>query len=186
MVGAYLSERFRARIFVPLALVIAAAASGGVLTMTRFGVDAGFALLLLAQFRSWDDLADRGRDAIAHPERVLTRVSSIAPIVAFSGALAILNICLAVQRDASGIAVTALVTLVGLLGAWYALRTVRTAAGDVLLLSKYPAMVIVVAGARVLNTPVQIVCAALALLLAVCLYEVCHDPASPLSVGGHR
>ena len=86
-------------------VVIAGAASGGALSGARLGLDAAFALLLLAQFRSWDDLADRGRDALCHPERVLVRAASIAPIVAFSGALAILNICLAVRRDASGIAV---------------------------------------------------------------------------------
>ena len=186
MVGAYLAERFSPRVFLPMAVVIAGAASGGALSGMRLGLDASFALLLLAQFRSWDDLADRGRDAVSHPERVLVRAMSTTPIVAFSGALAILNICLAIQRDASGIAVAVLVALIGALGAWYSLRTGRTAAGDHLVLSKYPAMVIVVAGARVLNAPVQILCAALALHLAVCLYEVWHDPASPLSIGGHR
>ena len=186
MVGAYLAERFSPRIFVPMAMAIAGAASGGTLSGSRFWLDAAFALLLLAQFRSWDDLADRGRDAVSHPERVLVRATSIAPIVAFSGGLAILNICLAIQRDASGLAVAVLVALIGALGAWYSLRTGRTVAGDHLLLSKYPAMVIVVAGDRVLNAPVQILCAALVVHVAACLYEVWHDPASPLSIGGHR
>lgn len=186
MVGPYLAERFSPRTFVPMAVVIAGAASGGALSGARLGLDAAFALLLLAQFRSWDDLADRGRDAVSHPERVLVRAISTAPIVGFSGALAILNICLAIQRDASGIAVAVLVALIAALGAWYSHRTVRTVAGDLLLLSKYPAMVIVVAGERVLSAPAQILCAALALHLAVCLYEVWHDPASPLSIGGHR
>lgn len=186
MVGAYLAERFSPRIFVPLAVAIAAAASGGTLSAARLSVDTTFALLLLAQFRSWDDLADRGRDAVSHPERVLVRANSVAPIVGFSGGLAILNICLAIQRDASGIAVAVLVALVSALGAWYSLRTGRTIAGDHLLLSKYPAMVIVVAGDRILNAPVQILCAALGVHFAACLYEMWHDPASPLSIGGHR
>lgn len=186
MVGAYLAERLSPRIFVPMAVAIAGAASGGTLSAARLCLDATFALLLLAQFRSWDDLADRGRDAVSHPERVLVRATSIAPIVAFSGMLAILNICLAIQRDASGIAVAVLVALIGALGTWYSLRTGRTVAGDHLLLSKYPAMVIVVAGDRLLTAPVQIFCAALAVHFAACLYEVWHDPASPLSIGGHR
>ena len=186
MIGPYLAERFSPRTFVPMAVVIAGAASGGSLSGARLGIDAAFALLLLAQFRSWDDLADRGRDAVSHPDRVLVRAISIAPIVAFSGALAILNICLAIQRDASGIAVAVLLALIAVLGAWYSHRTVRTVAGDLLLLSKYPAMVIVVAGERVLSAPVQILCAAFALHLAVCFYELWHDPASPLSIGGHR
>ena len=33
------------------------------------------ALLLLAQFRIWDDIADRLQDAIAHPDRVLVRAT---------------------------------------------------------------------------------------------------------------
>jgi len=186
MVGAYLAERFSPRIFVPTAVAIAGAASGGALSGSRIFGDAAFALLLLAQFRSWDDLADRGRDAVSHPERVLVRATSNAPIVAFSGVLAILNICLAIQRDATGIALAVLVALISALGAWYSLRTGRTTAGDHLLLSKYPAMVIVVAGDRVLNAPVQILCAALVVHFAACLYEGWHDPASPLSIGGQR
>ena len=186
MVGAYLAERFSLRVFVPMAVVIAGAASGGALSGARLILDAAFALLLLAQFRSWDDLADRGRDAVSHPDRVLLRAMSTAPLVAFSGALATLNICLAIERDASGVAVAVLVGLIGVLGAWYSLRTVRRAAGEHLLLSKYPAMVIVVAGARVLSAPVTILSAALAVYLGVCLYEVWHDPRSPLSIGGHR
>jgi hypothetical protein len=197
MVGAYLAERFRPRTFMPLAVAIAMAASGGALSGARLGVDVAFALLLLAQFRSWDDLADRDRDARTHPERVLVRATSVAPIVAFSGALAALSICVAARRDASGVAAAVLLALIGVLSAWYSLRTVstvRTAAGDHLLLSKYAAMVIIVAGARALTAPVQILGAALALHLVVCVYEVWHDPVGPLSVrlstwlsiGGHR
>jgi hypothetical protein len=152
MVGAYLAERFSPRIFIPLAVIIAGAASGD----SRSGT------------------------------RLVVRALSIAPIVAFSGALAILNICLAVRRDPSGIAVAGLVALIGVLAAWYSLRTVRTAAGDHLLLSKYSVMVIVVAGERVLDAPVRILCAALGLHLAAWLYEALHDPASPLSIGGQR
>lgn len=186
MIGPYLAERFSVRLFVPLALVIGAAASGGTLDATSFALDATVALLLIAQFRSWDDLADRTRDAVSHPERVLVRATSTAPLVAFSGALAILNICLAVQRDASGIAVSVLAALIGTLGAWYSWRSGRTAVGDHLLLSKYPAMVVIVAGDRVLNASGPVLAAALAIYLGVCAYEVWHDPASPLSIGGHR
>ena len=126
MVGpCYLAERFQNRTYLPMAVVIAGAASGGSLSGVRLGIDAAFALLLLAQFRSWDDLADRGRDAVSHPDRVLVRAISIAPIVAFSGALAILNICLAIQRDASGIAVAVLLALIATLGAHHTVPSAR-------------------------------------------------------------
>ncbi|CAN5844796.1 hypothetical protein BH18ACI5_BH18ACI5_29490 [soil metagenome] len=186
MLGSYLAERFGARVFAPLAIVIAVAASAGELSFAGSGADAIFALLLLAQFRSWDDLADRGHDAVAHPDRVVVRAASVAPLVAFSGGLAIVNICLAVLRDGTGIAVAVVTALIGILGIWYSLRRGRTAAGDSLLLSKYPAMVVVIAGSRVLITPLPILASALALYVAVCVYEVWHDPASPLFIGGHR
>src|SRR5215207_5743265 len=186
MLAAYLAERLSARLFVPLALVIALAASAGDLSADVFALDAAFALMLLAQFRSWDDLADRGHDAVTHSHRVVVQAASVAPLVAFSGGLAIVNICLAVQRDGSGMAISVITALIGSLGAWYALRTGRTAAGDHLLLSKYPAMVVIVAGDRVVSAPIPILGAAVALYFAVCAYEVWHDPASPLSIGGHR
>jgi hypothetical protein len=186
MLGRYLAERFSVRMFAPLAVVIAIAASAGGLSFTGVGADAVFAILLLAQFRSWDDLADRGHDAVTHPDRVVVQAASVAPLVAFSGGLAIVNICIAVMRDATGIAVAVLAALVGVLGTWYSLRRTRTAAGDSLLLAKYPAMVVVVAGDRLLAAPVAILVSALALYLAACAYEVWHDPASPLFIGGHR
>ena len=186
MLAAYLAERLSARLFVPLALALALAASAGDVSLGVLAVDAGFALMLLAQFRSWDDLADRGRDAVSHPDRVIVQAASVAPIVGFSGALAILNICVAIERDGSGIAVSVLTMLIFTLGTWYALRAGRTAAGDHLLLSKYPAIVVVIAGERVLSAPVFILGSALALYFAVFAYEVWHDPASPLSIGGHR
>lgn len=189
MVVDYLRERFRTRVFVPLALLIGAAASAPPAAWTGYALDAGFALLLLAQFRVWDDLADRGRDAVAHPTRVLVRAAAVTQVVAFCGALAVLNICLAVWHDASGIAVGVLAALDAALGAWYLARTGRTAAGEHLLLAKYPAMIVIVAGARVFDAPIQVLSMASVLYLAVCAYEVLHDPASPLarglSIGGH-
>jgi hypothetical protein len=183
----YLRERFRLRLFVPLALLIAATAVVPPASWTSYAIDCGFALLLLAQFRLWDDLADRDRDRIEHPGRVLVRDGDATEIVAVCGALAVLNICLAAWRDASGIAVGVLGALTAALGVWYLARTRRSVAGEQLLLAKYPAMIAIVAGVRLLEAPVQILAAAIALYVMVCAYEAWHDPASPLArlVGGH-
>jgi hypothetical protein len=187
MVVDYLRERFRLRLFVPLALLIAGAVVVPPASWTSYAVDCGFALLLLAQFRVWDDLADRARDRVEHPGRVLTRGGEATQVVALCGALAVLNICLAVWRDATGIAVGVLAALNAALAVWYLARTRRSVAGEQLLLAKYPAMIAIVAGGRLLEAPVQILSAAAALYLVVCLYEAWHDPASPLArlVGGH-
>jgi hypothetical protein len=186
MLIAFLRERFHLRLYAPLALAIAAGAWTPAGTWTSYALDAGFALLLLAQFRIWDDLADRSVDAIAHPGRVLVRATSVTQVIAFCGALAVLNICLAVARDGSGIAVAVLAALDAVLGTWYLARTSRSAAGEHLLLAKYPAMVVIVAGARLFDVPVQVLATASVLYLTVCAYEVWHDPAGPLglSIGG--
>ena len=157
-------------------------------------LDAGYALLLLAQFRVWDDLADRSRDAVSHPERVLVRAPEVTPLIGFCGALAVLNICLAVWRDASGLAVSVLALLNLALGAWYFSRSHRRSSSEdparlLAFLAKYPAILFIVAGARLASRPMQTVSAALLLYVVVCAYEAWHDPKSPLarslSTGGH-
>ena len=189
MVRAYLRERLRLRLFVPLALVIAAAARE---TGWELLPAAGFALLLLVQFRVWDDLADRHHDAIEHPERVLVRAPEVTPVIGLCGALAVLNLCLAVWRDGSGIAV-GLLALLDLGFGWFYLARAgskdHSVGGDCLLLAKYPLILLVVAGAGITTAPLQIGGAAVTLYAGVCVYEAWHDPRGPLArhltLGGH-
>lgn len=194
MIAAYLRERFTLRLFVPVALFIGLATASTGQRWETLGLDAGYALLLLVQFRVWDDLADRSRDAVSHPERVLVRAPEVTPLIAFCGALAVLNICLAVWRDASGLAVSVLALLNLALGAWYFSRSHRRSSSEdparlLAFLAKYPTILFVVAGARVTLNPLQTVSAALLLYVGVCAYEAWHDPTSPLarslSTGGH-
>ena len=194
MIAAYLRERFTLRLFLPLALFIGLATASTGQRWETLALDAGYALLLLVQFRVWDDLADRSRDAVAHPDRVLVRAAEVTPLIAFCGALAVFNICLAVWRDASGLAVSVLALLNLALGAWYLSRSHRRNSSEdpvrlLAFLAKYPAILFVVAGARLASSPLQTVSAALLLYVVVCAYEAWHDPKSPLarslSTGGH-
>lgn len=183
MIAAWLRERFTLHLFLPLAVFIGLATSGGSKPLV---VDTGFALLLLMQFRLWDDLADRTADAIAHPERVLVRAPDVTAAIAFCGALAVLNICLAVWRDGSGLAVALLAVLDGTLGAWY---LSPRAASALLPLLKYPVMLAIVAGGRIATAPGQLAVAAAVIYAAVCAYEAWHDPngsfARRVSPGDH-
>ena len=185
MIAAYLRERFTLRLFLPLALFIGLATASTGQEWEALALDTGYALLLLVQFRVWDDLPDRSRDAVSHPERVLVRAPDVTPHIAFCGALAVLNICLAVS-------LLALLNLA--LGAWYLSRSHRRTASEdparlIAFLAKYPAILFIVAGARLASSPVQTVSAALLLYVVVCAYEAWHDPKSPLarslSTGGH-
>jgi SAM-dependent methyltransferase len=180
MITAYLAERFRPVLFVPFAIALTIAASAGRYHAPALLFDAVTMILLLLQFRLWDDLADRSSDVLRHPERVLVRAPSVDPFVRLCAVLAFVNIALSAARDDSGIALLALGALIAALGAWYVRRSRRSLPGDQLLLAKYPAFVVIVAGARLLDAPLLIALSCAAVYLAASAYEAWHDPASPV------
>ena len=74
----YLRERLPLLRFGPVALLLILL--GGAPELERLPM-VGLALLLVAVFRLRDDLADRSRDAVEHPDRVLVRASRLQPFV---------------------------------------------------------------------------------------------------------
>ena len=146
---AYLRERFRPQVFgvavLGLTLLAIATAAGGwdVGPAARALLMMG---LLVLQFRLWDDLEDRGRDAQTHPERVLVRAAP-RPFWWALIALAWINLGMVKQMGTQ----PALASLVGLdlaaLVAYWWLRTIVS--GRVwthwILLAKYPVLVAIVA-----------------------------------------
>jgi SAM-dependent methyltransferase len=140
----YAIERFPLRVFLPAAMLIALASGAGPLSDPgAWAKNIAFALLLVAQFRVWDDLADRTRDAIDHPNRVLVRSQRVNLFACLTGALAAVNVFLTAGN------VRACAILVGLnavLAVHYALRgSSRNLAGSLLILAKYPAFVLILA-----------------------------------------
>src|SRR5690242_9472627 len=93
LVAEYLAERARPTVFVPLALLIAEtawlAAPGAERTAASFGMCAIQALLIVLALRVWDDLQDRARDAVRHPDRVTVRARRVAPLIALGVFLAV-------------------------------------------------------------------------------------------------
>jgi len=181
MIGAYLRERFRLTFFGPLALVLALGALGPRLDVWSLAVQTMGALFLLAQFRIWDDLADRRKDAVTHPRRVLVRAGTPAPLLGFGMALLALNVGLASQRDATVLSLSLLALVHVALGAYYLLRARRTLLSDGLLLAKYPAFVCLLAGERLLDAPFAVAVAAVLVYAGAFAYEAWHDPGSPLA-----
>jgi 4-hydroxybenzoate polyprenyltransferase len=181
MLVTYVRERMPLGMFVPLATAIALAGRAGaarspVLTLA---VDAAVVMLLLAQFRLWDDLADRQHDGVAHPTRALVLASSDQSFRVICAALGVLNaglLWLACPNRA-GLAIFLALNLG--MALWYASRGSRSSLGDHLLLAKYPLFVLIVAYGREIDRPLLVGCAAGAVYLAACLYEAIHDPASP-------
>jgi hypothetical protein len=83
--------------------------------------------------------------------------------------------------SAATISLPVLLALHAVLAVLYLTRSRRTIGGDQLLLAKYPAFVLIVAGARVATAPLAVAAGALVVYAAVSLYEAWHDPASPLA-----
>jgi len=177
---AYWLERFRPLVFVPVAAVVAAAAQGGAgIDRKRWTIDVVCALLLLGQFRLWDDLADRERDRAPHPSRVLVRAAGTAPFVATCLVLAIVNIGLAVWLRGTAAAVALVALDVSAVG-WYTWRpSQRSAATDLVLLTKYPAFVVLLAVGSTVSLPLVVPYAAAIYGLA-CVFEIWHDASGPL------
>jgi 4-hydroxybenzoate polyprenyltransferase len=132
------------------------------------------AFLLVAQFRLRDDLADGDRDRTAHPERVLVRAPSIAPFVAAVIALTAGNAAIAAARFGPGVAMGALIALGVLLEIRYRRLRRRSALADHIVLLKYPAFVVIVAGAAAAASVTGVL--GLAFVYAAALvYEAAHD-----------
>jgi hypothetical protein len=170
-------------------LVALASEAGQAVTIRAFASDAAMAALLFAQFRIVDDLADRERDAVVHPGRILVRAPSVAPVVAALAVLSAVTLAALVVRDPRGTAVAGYLLLDVALAAYYGAARTRTLLTDHLLLAKYPAFVWIVATSRHrsppwLLTPLDAAVmfgAGAAMYLAACVYEAVHDTTSPSS-----
>lgn len=93
---AWLRERLSLARFGPAALFLVLI--GGAPDFSRVP-SVGLALLLIAVFRLRDDLADRRRDAIEHPERVLVQARSTRPFaIAVVVGLALASVGVAVEH----------------------------------------------------------------------------------------
>ena len=82
LVLAYARERLTPGRLVPavLLVVLATLAGRGWTGPLDATEDAAIALALVVSFRMWDDLMDRERDRVKHPDRALVRASSLAPV----------------------------------------------------------------------------------------------------------
>ena len=186
LLRAYARERIRLEVFAPaIALLSFAAvwvAGAEDLNLAVGGGALVLMTLLILQFRLWDDLADRDRDRAAHPHRVLV-AHDAAP---FRGLLIVLLVATGVVGFAIG-GNSALVSIPVLNGCALVLyRSIRPRLSAdlwpaLLVATKYPALVALVAtivGEPVLN---RLLLGCLTTSVGACLYEWTH--ARPSSAG---
>ena len=170
----YRRERFPLRMFMPVAgtLTVASLAGtkpGGIFDTLGSGA---MSVLLLFQFRLWDDLADRQGDCLRHPERFLcgpVGIASLYMVVVFSG-LACAAALLMRGRWLE------FVLVCGAALFWYAgfsEKARHSIAGRHVLLLKYPIFVWLIAPIPSLAS--ELIASMAIVYLCCAIYELLHD-----------
>lgn len=191
MIHAYWRERYPVSIFVPFAILLAAAGivAGGSFPAVRDAViGCVLAYTLVFVFRFVDDLADLGSDRLRHPNRVLVQAASVTSIVvlAFLIAAGDVMIILWQPRSAERLAVFASLSLFLVL--WYLLRSHLQAgplASAHVILLKYPVISLLTCANWDQLTLTTALPSFGTIYLGMCIYEQLHDRTVRDSRGGN-
>jgi 4-hydroxybenzoate polyprenyltransferase len=179
----YWRERYPASVFVPFAILLAAAgaAAGGSLPTVRDAIKSCIlAYTLVLVFRIVDDLADLRSDRLRYPGRVLVRASSRTPIVVLALVIAVGDVLMMMSQPRPGARIAVFAAISLFLGLWYHRRARLRAgplAGAHILLLKYPAISLLTCASwdgLTLHTALPSLGA---IYLGLCIYEQVHDRA---------
>lgn len=174
----YLVTRFPPHLFAPCAalLVIAGMAGGRSLDLIEAGLSLLLAMTMLLQFRLLDDLADRRRDRIDHPNRVMVRASTLRPFLGLLLVCATGSAALIARRPGSMTGLVVFLALNVSLLLWYGLFrrwvTARMLAYHVVA-AKYPIFVYILGADG--RTGWNLLLAMALIYFCFCTYEVLHD-----------
>jgi 4-hydroxybenzoate polyprenyltransferase len=183
LIYAYWRERYPVNVFLPFAILIAAAGSAAVGSLpTVRGAILGcvLAYTLVLVFRIVDDLADLRSDRLRHPGRVLVRASSVAPIVVVALAIAVADIPIMLSQPRPGTRIAVFGAISLFLGLWYHWRArlgVGPLAGAHVLLLKYPVISLLTCARWDDLTMHTALPSVGAIYLGLCIYEQVHDRA---------
>lgn len=186
LIARYVRERGRPSVLGPLAGVLAGAGAfvaPSDVSLVWYATSVIQAFLLVLAFRVWDDLADRERDTMEHPNRItVVEGRRRMTFVMFGCGLALGALTsLSLEPDLLR-RVVALALAVTLLEVWYNTRGRSSggALGGHIVLLKYPAIAYAVAprltalGDR--SPPSRGVSALASVYLLTCIYEYFDDP----------
>jgi len=136
---------------------------------------AGACALLIAQFRLWDDLEDVAHDSAHHPERTLVRSADRDRFHALLGVsiIALVPLLGVFAGKFHAVVYLALVAGFGLLYRLVRALALRRFVRSMLVLTKYPAFVLLLAGDPWRMWTVAV---AMTLYLVLAVYEWRHDP----------
>lgn len=179
---AYMRQRLRPRVLLPLALLLALA--GQILSpsaqfrTSAFVLAMAQAFVFTLAFRVWDDLEDRHADGVHHPERVMARSSRLAPFVVLivalgtAGVLSLLALSDPLRRS------IAIAAAAGIVSGWYAARPSENwnrVAGGLIVLAKYPLIAYAAAPSLSDATSSRTIAVLGALYVLICAYEYADD-----------
>lgn len=190
LILAYWRERYPVSVFLPFAILLAAAgiAAGGSLPTVRdamMGCVLAYTFVLV--FRIGDDLADLRSDRLRHPHRVLVQAPSVNPIVVFALVIAAGDIMIILWQPRSGTRLTVFAAISLFLVLWYFLRT-RLRAGPLasahIILVKYPVVALLTCASWDHLTLHTALPSFGTIYLGMCIYEQVHDRAVRESRGG--
>ena len=183
LIVAYLRERARFRLFIPLSMLLALAGRWMVATsstsMSALGIAAVQALGLILAFRIWDDLEDRDADRARHSTRVIATARRTAPFYALGFVLFCGAVLSLVAEPFALRRVAALSIATGILSVWYGVRPPdesHHALAEHVLALKYPFFAYAIAPeipSDVLTLRAAIILGALYVL--ICVYEYADD-----------
>ncbi len=174
----YRRERLPLKLVLTVAflLTMTGALVSGSANRVKLALDFMLAVLLVSQFRLWDDLQDVDADRVRHPDRVLCRQSSLRQFRLAVAIMCLVN-CAAVLASKS--LTTAIVFAASnmVFYIWYnVLRSFfRTWMSSIFVLTKYPAFLFVMVDGRELRDKTSLAVAMIVVFAAACIYEVLHN-----------
>jgi 4-hydroxybenzoate polyprenyltransferase len=182
LVAAYLRERMRVRVLVPLSLLLASAGwclapSAGFQAQSLF-VAGAQAFLLVLGFRVWDDYEDRNVDLVHHPERVMVTSERLWPFAVLVVVLGVASTVWVLQLSEPFLRITALAIATGTLSGWYASRRSENwnrVLGGLIVLLKYPFIAFAVAPSLPDPASGRTIVVLGGLYLLICVYEYVDD-----------
>ncbi len=174
----YRRERLPGKLVLTVAILLtmAGALVSGATNRVELALDLMLAVLLVSQFRLWDDLQDVDSDRIQHPDRVLCRQTSLRQF-RLAGAIMFVVNCASVlaSKAFSTVIVFAATNLAFYI--WYnSLRSYFPSwTNSIFVLTKYPAFLFVLVDGSGLRDKTPLVIAMIVVFSAACIYEVLHN-----------
>jgi hypothetical protein len=181
LIYAYWRERYSIGVFLPFAILIAAAgvaASGSLPTVRDALIGCVLAYTLVLVFRIGDDLADLSSDRLRHPGRVLVRTATVTPIIVFALVIAAGDILLLLRQPQPGARLAVFFATSLFLWLWYRWRArlrVGPLASAHVVLVKYPVISLLTCAHWDKLSQHTALPAFGAIYLGLCIYEQVHD-----------